>query len=1562
MPTKSLKNNLTQPQAERAWAGLAQKQRNSVAGAAMAQVLALADTSGHAPLGAVLGQFFPDLPAEKARHSFDTQFVNRPPLNEHGVAPLRLKRDRVAGKTDAERAQSAATAQVWFVSDSPTTPEPEALRPPADKHLALGFGNTLATQMVGKEILARTESLALQKAEQDIAAYGQSKAEINYGRVNEQHGMRSAVDPANFGHTKAVRRHSLDLGDGRASRILRSAISDNFDEQMDRRDLARDEFEGDDTKQKALSDAAETPEEKHPVALSAMLDWAKDNAPNAPRLLVLLGDYGTGKTSHGQQFSRVLNGAVAHDLWTGGPQQPKALFIDLAELAGVSNLSELSIEEMLVIVLKKRDGVAIQTVADVAPFVQDARAGRLVCVFDGLDELLKNDPQVLHNVFDQLVRTVEWPNDKTTTTTPKAIISCRSHYFRDVETQHSFFNTRSRGRARGPDYLCLTLLPWTSEQIDAFVHKRQPEEQAKKLLKVIADTYNLTELASRPVLLAMMSEHLQDLQALSGEGSPVTAAALYNLTVASWLERDNGKHRMAAKHKPLLMGALASALWSDGAEAWGADRLDAWLQRALPSLFGSTYGVDQLSAIEEDLRTATFIVRPNARQFNFAHRSFGEYFLARFCLDALDHTLFGHWAESPNALDLLHAALPTRLLNDEALLFLKELWLADKARRPAREMALRAPLLFLLLRHSGQAQALANSPDAPLPPAPALHGVLWQIVNHLGLANSPATRDEKLQTKFLPTLSKAGDTLNLRGLNFAEQLWQDQQLHSLPPLDLRGTHLRGLHARRCKWGQVLCDAQTIWNQAVLRDCDTQGLQWGQSMRAGLVVRSGKLPTFTAPLDGPWHLPRAIDSLSGLVYLPACGGRGERLAASSDDGTVRVYSVVTGAELLVLEALNEGVTSVAHLPPQGLQSERLAITGRDGTARVYDLAIGTELLVLKGHKGPITSAAYLPAYGAQGERLATTGHDGTARVYSLATGAKQMVLNDHKGFVTSATYLPSNGNDEISGERLATTGSDGTARVYSLATGLNLMVLRGHNDWVTSTAYLPACGTQGERLATTGSDGTARVYSLDSGAELLVLKGRHGDVSSAAYLPPNGKEDEPGERLATCGSDGTVRVYSLVTGAELLLLKGNHEDLTSVAYLPAQGLQIDRLATSRRDGTARVHSLSTGAELLVLKSDKSVVTSAAYMPAHGAQGERLATTASDGTARVYSLVTGAGLMVLKCHNDWVSSATYLPAHGAQVERLATAGDDGTARVYDLATGAELMVLKGHNEWVTSATYIPPHGTRDELLATVGRDGTARVCSLATGRALMILKVRIESIIGATYLPAVSMHDGRIATIAYDGTARVYNLTTGSKPVVLKAHKDWVVSATYLPASGAHDDRLVTTGESGITHIHSLTTSIELLALKGHNGVTCSVTYVTANGPHHEHIANAGEDGAIYIYSLATGSQLLMLEGHNDQVTSVTHLSAHAEYGERLVTTGHDGTARIWHLTTETSPNGEPILSWSHCRVMVPHPTGHFEPSWADFDPQGRLLACSDSAVDDWLYRIRDGQMEPIEAAL
>ena len=90
------------------------------------------------------------------------------------------------------------------------------------------------------------------------------------------------------------------------------------------------------------------------------------------------------------------------------------------------------------------------------------------------------------------------------------------------------------------------------------------------------------------------------------------------------------------------------------------------------------------------------------------------------------------------------------------------------------------------------------------------------------------------------------------------------------------------------------------------------------------------------------------------------------------------------------------------------------------------------------------------------------------------------------------------------------------------------------------------------------------------------------------------------------------------------------------------------------------------------------------------------------------------------------------------------------------------------------------------------------------------------------------------------------------------------------------------------------------------------------------------------------------------------------GTRLVTASQDGTVRLWNLPkwgAETAAEGlNHSESRSRCRIIVPHPAAPFTNSWADFDLQGNLLACNEAAADHWLFRVRDGVSEPIEAAL
>ncbi len=835
--------------AKAAWARLPEKSRRGVVAQAYARVLDMLDDHGEAPLLAVLEALFPEEALNTARLALKTQFSNRPPKCADGTIALQLKNSRVSLQGGAAQAESFADAVVWF--EVPSTVQAESIATLANIDVTERFGETLAMAMLGSEAVEHAKSEDLRKAEL-AQAESKTKAALNQGSPFNVHGI---PDDEEFSSRSGTEESEFKS----SSRVGTEASV--FEESLAKR--AQQLIAGD--SRGALVANRNEPDENHPIALHAMLKWAQETSSNSRRLLVLLGDYGTGKTSHGQQFTRILNNKITHPKWPRNASDKNtvnALFIDLSELSGINNLAALSLEEMLVLALKKRDGLRITNVADVAPLLADARAGRLIMVFDGLDELLKNDSLVLHKVFDQILRVVEPAPEGTSTQQPKAIISCRSHYFRDVEAQHSFFTARRRGGVGDQDYLMLTLLPWGNDLIERYLTKRLGDD-APRLIKIIHNTYNLEELASRPVLLGMMSEHIMALLQKSDDGSKIAAADLYNLTVASWIERDNGKHRIQGHQKPLLMGALAAAMLDDGVESWPADKLDAWLQRTVNRLFPGTYDMKELASIQEDLRTATFIVRTGARDFSFAHKSYAEYFVARFILDGVDQVRY-----AALAVEDFHALLPDAELNREAMQFLTELWSADCRPLLWDETVRRVELLVGVLQREKPLPEYAgvSTPQRLLRIAKQifrnkgehaylLHQSLWRL-----LCESESELYEGLELRSV-------SPINLRDLNFESNVWRSLNFQRFPKLDLRGADLRGVHAIDVKFGRVQCNSETNWSQAIMRNCDATNIEWNDAERTGLRLRATN-PTINeyqlkTPLNGPWTLPLVMD-LHGLI--------------------------------------------------------------------------------------------------------------------------------------------------------------------------------------------------------------------------------------------------------------------------------------------------------------------------------------------------------------------------------------------------------------------------------------------------------------------------------------------------------------------------------------------------------------------------------------------------------------------------------------------------------------------------------------------------------------------------
>jgi WD40 repeat protein len=99
--------------------------------------------------------------------------------------------------------------------------------------------------------------------------------------------------------------------------------------------------------------------------------------------------------------------------------------------------------------------------------------------------------------------------------------------------------------------------------------------------------------------------------------------------------------------------------------------------------------------------------------------------------------------------------------------------------------------------------------------------------------------------------------------------------------------------------------------------------------------------------------------------------GQRLAAGSNDHTVKIWDSMTGKELFALKGHAGLVCSVAFSP----DGQRLAsASGRQ--VMIWDTATGKELFALNGHAGDVRSVAFSP----DGKCLASANEDGSIHLW------------------------------------------------------------------------------------------------------------------------------------------------------------------------------------------------------------------------------------------------------------------------------------------------------------------------------------------------------------------------------------------------------------------------------------------------------------------------------------------------------------------------------------------------------------------------------------------------------
>jgi hypothetical protein len=216
-----------------------------------------------------------------------------------------------------------------------------------------------------------------------------------------------------------------------------------------------------------------------------------------------------------------------------------------------------------------------------------------------------------------------------------------------------------------------------------------------------------------------------------------------------------------------------------------------------------------------------------------------------------------------------------------------------------------------------------------------------------------------------------------------------------------------------------------------------------------------------PADGCWLRAARLPGSGPVALLAVTAG---------DDGTVRVWDALTGAEL--------GVPTVREARPSAVGvaavTDRVLVVagGGDDTVRVWDVVTGKSV---GGARAGAVSAVALTAW--HGRALLASGDvHGAVRLWDVATGEPVGApLTGHAGAVTAIAAA------EIGGRVLIVSGGgDGAVRLWDPATGRGAEALRPAGGVAVSALTVWASAAPGDTgpraILAAGHDGTVRRWS------------------------------------------------------------------------------------------------------------------------------------------------------------------------------------------------------------------------------------------------------------------------------------------------------------------------------------------------------------------------------------------------------------------------------------------------------------------------------------------------------
>lgn len=320
--------------------------------------------------------------------------------------------------------------------------------------------------------------------------------------------------------------------------------------------------------------------------------------------LTILGDYGTGKSTVAKRLTH-----RQAKRYLGNPSNERIPI--LIELKNYQK--SISIESLITDLLVNKYSVEIKNFTD---FKHLNDSGKLLLILDGFDEMASRvDLKVTLANFREF--------DKLNSENSKMILTCRTHYFKNQDEIHKlhegteiYKNIDEKG-----GYKILFLNPFKESDLVTYLEKFFPINW-KEYYHTIVGTYNLLELAEKPILLELMVETLPQIKI--EENEKVNHASLYDRYTKFWLQRDDWRSYLSSNEREFITEELAFYLFINDKDKIFYEELPKLIQERFPRKRSF-----EIECLDQDVRTCTFLNRDNKGDYSFVHQSFMEFFVAK---------------------------------------------------------------------------------------------------------------------------------------------------------------------------------------------------------------------------------------------------------------------------------------------------------------------------------------------------------------------------------------------------------------------------------------------------------------------------------------------------------------------------------------------------------------------------------------------------------------------------------------------------------------------------------------------------------------------------------------------------------------------------------------------------------------------------------------------------------------------------------------------------------------------------------------------------------------------